>query len=249
MRGAEKAYGAMFTLALWGLASGAGWLNPLFLPSPLRVLQSLWASFAGGSMLSDLASTFYRFAVGYGSGVCIGVPLGLLIGGLPRLYTWMEFLVDFFRSIPVTSLFPLFLFFFGIGDPCKFAIIAYSVALIVLFNTMYGVKNSSKTRLLVARVFGASLIQQYWGVVLPEALPQIAIGLRLSLSSALVYVIVTEMFLGSTEGLGYRIYNASLTYEIPDMYGSILLAGLLGYLVNQIGLVLENRVLHWREVS
>lgn len=247
MRRLEKSFGAIVLLLVWSLAAYAGWLNPLFLPSPWKVIQTLTNSFATGSMWPDLSKTVYRLLIGYALGIAIGVPLGLLIGGFKRLYQWLEFLIDFFRSIPVTSLFPLFLFFFGIGDPCKFAIIAYAVALITLFNTMYGVKNCSKTRLLVARVFGANLRQQFLGVIVPEALPQIVVGLRLSLSSALIYVIVTEMFLGSTEGLGYRIYNANLTYEIPDMYASILLAGLLGYIVNQGLLLAENKLLHWSE--
>ena len=173
------------------------------------------------------------------------MPAGLLLGGSKRVYAWCEFLVDFFRSIPVTSLFPLFLFFFGIGDSCKFAIVAYAVALINLFNTMYGVRNSSKTRLLVAKVFRANRRQQILGVVIPEALPQIVVGLRLSLSSALVYVIVTEMFLGTTKGLGYRIYDANLRYEIADMYVGILIAGLLGYGANRMLAFVENRVVHW----
>jgi NitT/TauT family transport system permease protein len=246
MRRFEKSYGALAILLVWQAASMSGLLNPFFLPPPSRILYTLFLSFATGSLWPDLANTIYRLIVGYTIGVAIGVPLGLIVGGFQRIYAWCELLIDFFRSIPVTSLFPLFLFLFGIGDPCKFAIIAYAVTLINLFNTMYGVKNSSKTRLLVAKVFGANTRQQFSGVILPEAFPQIVVGLRLSLSSALIYVIVTEMFLGTTQGLGYRIYNANLTYEIPDMYASILLTGLLGYCVNQGLLLLENRLVLWR---
>jgi NitT/TauT family transport system permease protein len=246
VRRLERLAGALIFLVVWQLGTAFHLVNELFLPSPVTVLRALTAAFLDGSMLPDLGNTFYRLLSGYGLGVTLGIPLGLAAGSSRRLYNSLEFLIDFFRSIPVTSLFPLFLFFFGIGDLAKIAIVTYSVAIINLFNTMYGVRNSSPTRLLVARVFGASKLQQFIGVIIPEALPQIVVGLRLSLSSALVYVIVTEMFLGSTDGLGYRIYDANLTYRVADMYASILLAGLIGYGVNQGLIWFENRFIHWR---
>lgn len=241
----EKLYGLLLILVIWQVASMVGLLNPLFLPTPSAVLQTLGSIILSGAVLPDVGRTLYRVCVGYALGVSIGVPVGVLLGGFERLYRWSELLIDFFRSIPVTSLFPLFLFFFGIGDPAKFTIVAYAVGLITLFNTMHGVRNSSKTRLLVSRVFGANRVQQFIGVMLPEALPQIVVGLRLALSSALIYVIVTEMFLGTTRGLGYRIYNANLTYDIPDMYACIFLAGILGYIINRSLVFFESRVVHW----
>jgi len=241
----EKLYGLLFILVIWQGGSTLGILDPLFLPSPIKVLQTLFSVLLNGAILPDLGRTIYRICIGYLLGVSFGVPIGLLLGGFDRLRNWLELPIDFFRSIPVTSLFPLFLFFFGIGDSAKFAIVAYAVGLITLFNTMYGVINSSKTRLLVSRVFGANKLQQFVGIMLPEALPQIMVGLRLALSSALIYVIVTEMFLGTTRGLGYRIYNANLTYDIPDMYGCIFLAGILGYIINRSLVFFESRTLHW----
>ncbi len=241
MKKFESLFGVIIILILWQVIALLKIINPIFLPSPIDVLNKLIKNIFTGSLTFDIAYTLYRLIIGYLIGIIVGVPLGLIIGTYKRLYKWFEFLIDFFRSIPVTSLFPLFLFFFGVGDEVKYAIVAYAVALINLFNSMYGVINSSKTRLLVAKVFGANRRQQFLTVIIPEALPQIIVGLRLSLSSALVYVIVTEMFLGSTSGLGYRIYNANLTYEIPDMYGSIIIAGILGYFVNQFILYFEKK--------
>jgi ABC-type nitrate/sulfonate/bicarbonate transport system permease component len=82
-------------------------------------------------------------------------------------------------------------------------------------------------------------------VVLPEALPQIAAGLRLALSLSLIIVVVLEMFIGTTRGLGFAIYNAHMTYQIPDMYAFLVLAGLIGYFINQGFAKVQEKVIHW----
>ena len=58
-------------------------------------------------------------------------------------------------------------------------------------------------------------------------------------------IVVTEMFIGTTVGLGYRIINAQMVYRIPDMFAGIILAGIVGYLANQSLLKIQNRLLHW----
>ncbi|MBW1848380.1 MAG: ABC transporter permease subunit [Deltaproteobacteria bacterium] len=82
-------------------------------------------------------------------------------------------------------------------------------------------------------------------VVLPESLPQIAAGMRLALSLSLIIIVVLEMFIGTTKGLGYLIYNAHMTYQITDMYAFIVMAGLIGYFINQGFVKIEDKVIHW----
>lgn len=65
------------------------------------------------------------------------------------------------------------------------------------------------------------------------------------LSLSLVVIIVTEMFIGTPIGLGRKIIDSQLTYEIKTMYAVILLTGILGYLLNSIFLFIETRFLHW----
>jgi len=98
---------------------------------------------------------------------------------------------------------------------------------------------------MVAETMKASEAYIMTKVVLPEALPQIAAGLRLALSLSLIIVVVLEMFIGTKRGLGLLIYNAHMTYQIADMYAFIVLAGLIGYFINQGFVKLEDKVIHW----
>lgn len=230
---------------IWGIATSLHLINPLFLPSPWKVLITFFHLFSSGGIIVDIAKTLYRMLIGFSLGAAIGIPIGLLMGRSVRVYRYLEFFVDFFRSVPVTALFPLFLVIFGIGDMAKFSIVAWSSCLIILINTMYGVKNSRKTRTMAAQIMGASTFQIFTKVIFFEAVPHIVAGLRTAVSLALVVVVVTEMFMGTEFGVGQRIFNASMTYRISEMYAAIIIAGILGFALNKIFVLLETKLVHW----
>jgi NitT/TauT family transport system permease protein len=198
-----------------------------------------------GEVLDDVVQTLLRLILGFSLGVIFGVPIGILMGYYRRVYNSLEALVDFFRSVPVTSLFPLFLLLFGIGDMAKIFIAAWSSSLLILINTMYGVRHSSITRQLVVKVMKASRRQVFTEVVIPDALPEIFVGFRTGVSLALVVVVVSEMFLGTRVGLGQVIYNSSLLYETATMYAAIGYTGLIGYGINKLFILLEKQIVHW----
>lgn len=83
------------------------------------------------------------------------------------------------------------------------------------------------------------------GVTLLESLPQTFVGMRSGVSFALVIVIVAEMFIGSTDGLGQRVINAQMIFNMPEMYATIFGAGVLGYGLNLVFIVIERRFIHW----
>jgi NitT/TauT family transport system permease protein len=92
---------------------------------------------------------------------------------------------------------------------------------------------------------GANQLQVFKDVLLWESLPQTFIGLRSGISIALVIVIVAEMFIGTEQGLGKRIIDAQQVLNVKDMYASILITGMLGYVLNVLFLVIEKRFVHW----
>ncbi len=237
--------GLMALIIIWVIIASFKIINPIFLPSPFDVLSQLWNLIISGEITHDIYSTIYRLIIGFSLGIFIGVPIGLLMGYSKRIYNSLEIVIEMFRSIPVVALFPLFLIFFGLGDASKFTIAAWSSSLIILINTMYGVKNSKKTRLMVAQTMKATPAQIFIKIVFPEAIPDMFVGLRTGLSIALIVVIMSEMFMGTQTGLGQRIFNAHLLYQIPEMYAAIVITGLLGFTINKLFIIAEKRFLHW----
>jgi NitT/TauT family transport system permease protein len=238
-------WGIIVMVALWFVLSLAKLVDPLFLPNPVAVTKEFWTGLTSGALLTNAGATLYRLVVGFAIGAAIGVPVGLLMGYSKRIYSALEALIEVLRAIPVIALFPLFLILFGLGDKSKFGIAAWSSSLIILINTMYGVQHSSAIRRMVARSLKASEWQIFWKVVLPDALPEIVVGLRTGVSIALIVVLMSEMFLGTRSGIGQMIYNAHLMYDTPGMYSAILASGALGYVLNLLLLLCQKRIVHW----
>jgi NitT/TauT family transport system permease protein len=237
--------GVVGLIVLWYFAVWAKLVDPVLLPPPTDTFGAMWTGMVGGKLGSDFLHTVERTVYATLIAAVIAIPLGIFLGASERLYRSVEFVIDFFRSTPASAMFPLFLVLFGVGDRTKISVAAFGAALVILFNVAYGVMNARKTRLLAAKVMGASRLRILMDVMLLESLPQTFVGLRNGVSLALVIVVVAEMFIGSTDGLGNRVFEAQQLFAMPDMYAAIFAAGALGYGLNLFFLLVERRFVHW----
>jgi len=238
-------YGVIGLIVFWYIGVWVEIVDPVLLPTPAQSAMAIWNGMADGGLLNDFLRTVERTTYSIFIAAVIAIPLGIFLGSSEKLYRSVEFVIDFFRSTPASAVFPLFLVIFGVGDQTKIFVASFGAALVILFNVSYGVMNARKTRLLAAKVMGASKFQVLIDVVLLESLPQTFIGLRNGVSLALVIVIVAEMFIGSVDGLGHRIIDAQMLFEMPDMYAAIFVSGALGYGFNLLFLSIEQRFVHW----
>jgi NitT/TauT family transport system permease protein len=237
--------GVVLCLTLWVVVAAALGDLRRFLPWPWVVALHLVRTLGTAQCWLDIALTAARTVVAFAIGAVVGVPAGLLLGLNPKYYEASRVAIDFVRSVPVTALFPVAMLFLGIGDTAKLACVALGCALIVLVHSAGAVRNTPFLYGLVAR----SLRLTRWGafgkVTLPASLPEIANGLRVASSIALILVVVLEMFVGSAGGLGLRLYDDQQLFRISDMYGTLLLIGGLGYLANWGLGMMQERFLHW----
>jgi len=236
--------GVIGLLAVWFLATLAKLVDPVLLPSPIEAGKAFWLGMHG-PLGFDFVKTIYRTLMATAIAAVIAIPLGIVLGASERLYRSLEFVIDFFRSTPASAMFPLFLVLFGVGDETKISVAAFGAMLVILFNVAYGVMNARKTRLLAAKVMGASRLRVLFDVMLLESLPQTFVGLRNGVSLALVIIVVAEMFIGSQDGLGHSVFEAQQMFEMPRMYAAIFAAGALGYGLNLMFLLIERRFVHW----
>jgi NitT/TauT family transport system permease protein len=237
--------GPAIVFAVWWAAAAGQWISPKLLPAPWDTLQTLAASIGDGSIAADLAGTLARTLAAFVIAAVLGVPIGVMLGSDARIYRSVESAIDFFRSTPATAMFPLFLLVFGIGEESKVAVAAFAAWLVIVFNVAYGVMNARPTRVLAARVMGASRARIFRDVMFFESLPQTFVGLRTGVSYALVVIIVAEMFIGSSSGMGRRIIDAQQVFDLRQMYASILATGALGYGLNLLFSGIEKRFVYW----
>ena len=241
----RPATGALLLVVVWWLILASGAVDPVLLPSPAETARALWKGSVEGTLGVDFGKTVVRTLSSFVIAMLIAVPLGIVLGAWKQLYESVEFAIDFFRSTPASAMFPLFLVIFGPGETTKIAVAAFGAALVILFNVAYGVMGAREQRRLAARVMRAPRWRVLTDVTLLESMPQVFVGMRSGVSLALVIVIVAEMFIGSTDGLGQRVMNAQMVFDMPEMYAAIFAAGALGYVMNLIFLLIERRFVHW----
>ena len=237
--------GPIVLILVWDLVVRMGWIKPILLPPPKDALLTLVEGMLGGALLPHFLVTVERTLMAFAIAAGVGMPLGIVLGSNDKAYRSVEFVIDFFRSTPSSALIPLFLLIFGISNINKVAIAAFGAFLIVIFNSAYGVINARKQRVAAAKVMGASRWQIFKDVLIWESLQATFVGLRSAVSMALVIVVVAEMFIGSENGIGHKIIDAQQVMNVKMMYAAILSAGILGYLLNVVFLMVEKRIVHW----
>ena len=173
-----------------------------------------------------------------------GIALGVAIGRLPLVADLAEPVVHFARAVPPPALVPVFLFMFNIGTPMELASIIFAVIWPVLLNSIDGARHVHPGHLETARAFRLPPATRLTRIILPGAAPKILVGLRVSLALGLVMMIVSE-FVGSTDGIGRKMLQDQSLFNVPGMWGVIVLLGLLGMLLNAVFTLFEHRVLAW----
>ncbi|MBA4328603.1 MAG: taurine ABC transporter permease [Polaromonas sp.] len=237
--------GVVVLVGAWYLIHASRAVDPLLLPSPGETFSAFWNGLVQGTLGADFWKTIVRTLTSFALALVIAVPLGIVLGSLQKLYESIEFAIEFFRSTPASAMFPLFLVIFGVGETTKIAVATFGASLTILFNVAYGVMGARKQRQLAAKVMGAPRYRVLTDVTLLESMPQVFVGMRSGVSLALVIVIVAEMFIGSTDGLGQRVMNAQMIFDMPEMYAAIFAAGVLGYAMNLVFILAERRFVHW----
>lgn len=235
----------VIVLIIWSLVSYYGLVNTLILPSPLAVLKGLVSLFHTGGICNDIAWSLLRTLLGFALGVSLGIVLGAAMGTWRHVHNSAIFFVDALRSVPATSLFPLFMLFLGLGLKSMVALIAFPCCWLVTINTMYGVRNSSQIRRETGIAFKLGSLKRFFFITLPDAAPSIVASMRLSLAMCLHMAIIGEMFMGSQIGIGRRIYDAHMLLRVPEMYSLIFIAGILGYLINHVFVLVEKKIVFW----
>ena len=230
---------ALGGLWLYTASAHSFYVTPL--PQILSVFRQTWlfSDFSG-----DLLPSLERLAYGYALAVLAGVSLGLLLASWRALRLAADPVVSFLRSLPPPALIPAFQVLFGIGTTAKAMVIFFVCVWPILLNTMDGVAGLDPTLIETTRTYKVGRLDRLRLVTLPAIAPRVAAGMRVSLSIAVLILIVSEM-LASTNGIGHYVMVQEGTFSIPQMWAGTLLLGLLGFLLNAAFSVGERRVLRW----
>ena len=136
---------------------------------------------------------------------------------------------------------------FGYGDTARVGTVAYAAALVASLHIATGASRSRSARERTLLAIGATGWQMIRWLRIYEALPHCLSAIRQAVSLGLVVAVVTEMVVGAPHGLGTRAVSAQIAYDVPGLYGVILLTGAVGYVVAKLLFAVERRTLFWRD--
>ena len=234
----------LFLLAVWETLSQLRLVNVVLFPPVTTVLGRFFALWDDSTFPTHLLPTLRRMGLGYAIAAALGISLGTLMGYWRGVAGRLGPLLEFLRPLPPVAVIPAFVLFLGIGDEMKVAVVLFGCFWPILLNTIDGVRGIDPTLVDTARSYGMSGLERIRRIVLPAAAPQIAAGMRNSLSLAVIMMVLAEYF-SSTSGVGYVLLISKNTFELAPMWAAILLIGLLGYLLNVLFILAERRFLAW----
>lgn len=237
----------IFTLVImWETIRYWGIFERSLIPSSEAIFLAFLRLLTKGNFWKDIGATLFRSMSGLTLALLAGLPLGLLIGSNKFMKPIGIPLIDFLRSIPVTTLYPVFVLTLGIGDRGKIGMIFLGCVLIFLLHAAAGFEQRSKIRHQISKLYGASPAYLLFKVSFFEAIPTIMTGLRVAVGLSLIISTLTEMFMGATRGIGQSIMEAYSVYNLATMYAYIFSVGIIGFIINRLCVICENYTNKWK---
>ncbi|HSQ12451.1 MAG TPA: ABC transporter permease [Candidatus Deferrimicrobium sp.] len=236
-------------LALWHILSDYILKDPTFLVSPVVVLRAAYEMlFVTGELYPHLFASSWIFFYGFALAIVTGVSLGFLMALSPVVRDYVNPWMTTLYSTPRIAFAPILLLWFGIGGGAKVAIVFLGCLFPILINSYYGMRVVNREYVELARSFRLTSWALFMKILLPASVPFILAGIRLSIGRGLTSVAIAEWF-GATEGLGYLVFFAGQTLNIPTLFVGVAAFAVLGIVGFEIVRRIENYATPWRTQS
>jgi len=229
----------------WQVVTASGLVQPIFLPSPSSTFTNLWQGLTRGDLFGLTAATMERMIYGWMLASLGGILLGAMVGLSPRARYWLTPTLELLRPLPASTLLPVGIALFGLQPGMLLGIIAFGAVWPVLLPTIHGFSAIDPRLREVARNLGIGPLAFAIKFGLPNALPDVVAGMRLSLTACLIITVVGEM-ITAQEGLGATIMMAARSFRSVDLYTGIILLGVVGAINNTLLGFIERALAPWR---
>ncbi len=236
----------VLVIIIWQLAAYFEVVSSTILPSPIQIAKAFWELIVSGELISHLNVSLYRAFLGFLLGGSLGLLSGILAGLFRKFEETIDPSVQMLRTIPHLAITPLFILWFGIGETSKVLLIALGAYFPLYINTFTGIRGVDSKLFEVTKVLEFSKWKLVSKLIVPAALPNILLGLRLSIGVSWLGLVVAEL-MGSSEGVGYMINDARQFSQTAVVIVGILIFAIVGKLSDSFVRFLEKKLLKWRD--
>lgn len=231
---------------LWWLASINVARN--IIPSPLATWHAALRLIAEGRLQTALGDSLSIYASGYAIAICVGIPLGVVMGAFRLLGKTLELYVYALAATPRVAFIPLIIVLLGLGFQAKVFIVFLGAVMPILINTYAGVRQADPELVEMGRSVGAGRMRIFTRIVLPGAIPFVIVGLRLGATIGLINTVVAELYT-AVRGLGGLLAVYGNTFRMAEYFVIVLCLAAIGVVVTEALRFAENRLGRWRGTS
>jgi NitT/TauT family transport system permease protein len=232
-------------LGAWELASYL--TDPTWISRPTLVAVRLFELFQG-EIYKHLAVTLGEIIQGVLLGGFLGSLGGLWLGNAKFLGTLLRPMVVTLYNIPLVTLAPLFIVWFGFGMQSKVVLVGISVFFVVFFNAFSGAQKVDEDLLESMRLMGATRSEIFFKVVFPASMAWIVAGFKIAFPYALMAATTGEM-LAARDGLGSLLAKSAALFDMTGVYTILLVLMVIGVLIAEFAVRSENYLLRWRNAK
>jgi ABC-type nitrate/sulfonate/bicarbonate transport system permease component len=232
-------------LLAWELAAQAGVIDVRFFPAPSSIIRTLIQMAGTGELFDNVLISLQRIVLGFLLGGVPAVGIGIAMGLWRPIRALVDPLIVATYPIPKSSLLPLILLIFGLGEMSKVVMVAIGVFYPVAINATAGVLQINSIYLDVGKSFKASRWDTFRTIALPGALPFIMTGVKLGAGLALILIAIAEM-VGAKSGIGYMIWSAWETFAVAKMYVGLFVIALIGFAISLVLNEVERWIIRWK---
>jgi len=232
-------------VAIWWYAVAA--TESLIFPTPAQVITGTMELVEDGSLWEHIGASLMRVGMGFSLAILVAIPMGLWMGRVDGAFRTLNPVFQILRPISPIAWIPVAILWFGVGNASPVFLIFIAAVFPMIVQTAAGVHTIEKRYLRAAENFGVSRAKLFRQVIVPAVLPEIIVGMRISLGVAWLVVVAAEM-IALRSGLGYLIIdsrNAGNRYDL--VIAGMIIIGLIGLALDGIMRLLEKlKVVRWR---
>ena len=236
-------------LLVWYAVTALKLIKPLFLPSPAAVWQQFYEYLTGAAndkpLWEHFIASVLRVTIAFWAAFLTAVPVGIAMGMSRVARGIFDPPIEFYRPLPPLAYLPLIIIWFGIDETPKVLLIYLACFAPLALAARSGMKGAAPEQINAAYSMGASYGQVIRHVILPSALPEILVGMRIAIGFGWTTLVAAEM-VAANVGLGQMVLNASNFLRTDIVIMGIIVIGVVAYLFDLFMRWVERRLVPWK---
>ena len=234
-------------ILLWALVTASQWVPGEMLVSPLKVVAAAVELWENGELQEHLHKSLWRLSLGFFAGAGLGLVFGVLMGLFKSVEDYCGAFFNAFRQVPSIAFIPMLILIFGIDETFKIVIVAKAAFFPVALASSDSVKGMPKSYFEVAKVYRCPVWPLVKRVVIPATVPQILVGLRLSLSRSWMVLVAAEL-MAADSGVGQMMEWGRQMFRMDIVVVGVFITGFIGFALDCGFKWLESRLVKWKAV-